>query len=95
MLYLDFAYQVKMTIVLGDCGGVTFREQGVKLYYFFICQNNSYKCHNNNANVCNYGLIRYTQNPSSGYPDFKLNPLLTEGFQKQSRMVPINSSLLQ
>ncbi|MGZ3616615.1 MAG: serine/threonine protein kinase [Ktedonobacteraceae bacterium] len=82
IFYSDFAYQVKMTIVIGDCGGVTFREQGAKLYYFFICQRSNYKCHNNGAIVCNYGLIRYTQNPPTGYPDFNLNPLLTEGFSK-------------
>jgi len=71
-----------MTIVIGDCGGVTFREQGVKLYYFFICQTGNYRCHNNSALICNFGLIRYTQNPSNGYPDFSHNPLLTEGFSK-------------
>ena len=62
-IFNDFAYQVKMTIVTGDCGGVTFREQGVKLYYFFICQNSNYKCHYNSTNVCNYGLVLYTQIP--------------------------------
>ncbi len=80
--FSNFAYQVKMKIVSGDCGGVTFREQGVKLYYFFICQNSNYKCHYNSTNVCNFGLVRYTQNPSSGYPDFQHNPLLSEGFSK-------------
>ena len=82
IFYSDFAYQVKMTIVMGDCGGVTFREHGEELYYFFICQTSNYKCHNNSYKVCNYGLIRYMQNPSNGYPNFNLNPLLTEGLSK-------------
>ena len=82
LIFNNFAYQVTMTIVNGDCGGVTFREQGIKLYYFFICQNSNYKCHYNSTKVCNYGLVRYTQNPPSGYPDYNLNPLLAEDFSK-------------
>jgi serine/threonine protein kinase len=82
LTYANFAYQVKMTIVNGDCGGVTFRGKGEKFYYFFICQNSNYHCHNNSNQVCNYSLIRYTQDPPSGFPDYTLNPLLTEGFSK-------------
>ncbi len=81
-IFDNFAYQVKMTFVTGDCGGVTFRGQGEKFYYFFICQNSNYKCHTDSTKVCNYGLIRYTQDPPSGQPDFTLNPLVTEGFSK-------------
>jgi hypothetical protein len=69
-----------MTFVTGDCGGVTFRGQGQGFYYFFICQNSNYSCHYDSNQVCNFGLIRYTHDPSSGKPDFNLNPLLTEGF---------------
>jgi len=71
-----------MTFGTGDCGGVTFRGQGEKFYYFFICQNSNYKCHSDSTKVCNYGLIRYTQDPPSGQPDFTLNPLVTEEFSK-------------
>jgi eukaryotic-like serine/threonine-protein kinase len=78
----NFAYQVKMTFVTGDCGGVTFRGQGEKFYYFFICQNSNYKCHSDSTKVCNFGLIRYTQDPPSGQQDFNLNPLVTEGFSQ-------------
>ena len=80
--YSNLAYQVKMRIISGDCGGVSFREQGVQLYYFFICQNNNYKCFKNSTKTCNYGLILYTQNPPSGNPDSKLNPPLTEGYSR-------------
>ncbi|HEX6110447.1 MAG TPA: protein kinase, partial [Ktedonobacteraceae bacterium] len=82
LIFVNFAYQVKMTFVTGDCGGVTFRGQGDKFYYFFICQNSNYPCHYNSSQACNYGLIRYTQDPPSGMPDFTINPLLTEGFSK-------------
>jgi hypothetical protein len=71
-----------MTFISGDCGGVTFRQQGEEFYYFFICQNSNYTCHNDRTKVCNYGLIRYTNDPPSGMPDSTLNPLLTEGFSK-------------
>ncbi len=82
LIFSNFAYQVKMTFVTGDCGGVTFRGQGEGFYYFFICRNRNYSCYNDSTKVCNYGLIRYTNDPSSGKPDFKLNPLLTEGFSQ-------------
>ncbi len=82
LIYSNFAYQVKMTIISGDCGGISFLEKGDKFYYFFICQNNNYHCHTNSNQTCNYSLIRYTQDPPSGKPDFTLNPLLTEGFSK-------------
>ncbi len=82
LIFGNFAYQVKMTFVTGDCGGVTFRGQDEKFYYFFICQNSNYKCHSDSTKVCNYGLIRYTQDPPSGQPDFTLNPLVTEEFSK-------------
>ena len=82
VIFSNFAYQVKMTFDTGDCGGVTFRGQGEGFYYFFICRNSNYSCYNDSTKVCNYGLIRYTNDPSSGKPDFKLNPLLTEGFSQ-------------
>jgi len=82
LIFNNFAYQVTMTFVTGDCGGVTFRGQGRGFYYFFICRNRKYICHNDSAKICNYGLIRYTKDPPSGNPDFTLNPLLTEGFSK-------------
>jgi hypothetical protein len=83
LIFSNFLYQVTMKFVTGDCGGVTFRGQGDGFYYFFICQNRNYTCHNDNTKICNYGLIRYTKDPSSGQPDFTLNPLLTEGFSQQ------------
>jgi hypothetical protein len=82
LTYTNFAYQIKMTFVSDDCGGVTFREQGEKLYYFFICRNSNYKCHSDGTTACNYGLYRYTHDPPSGYPDYTLNPPLIEGFSQ-------------
>jgi len=82
LIFNNFAYQVAMTFITGDCGGVTFRGQGKGFYYFFICRNRNYICHNDSAHVCNYGLISYTEDPLSGKPDFNLNPLLTEGYSK-------------
>jgi len=36
--YSDVAIQVDMTIVKGDCGGVTFRQSQAQEYYFRVCQ---------------------------------------------------------
>jgi len=62
--FSNFAYQIKMTFIEGDCGGVTFRGQGEKLYYFYICQGGE------------YGIVRYTRDPDNGMPDPNLNPPL-------------------
>jgi serine/threonine protein kinase len=65
--FSDFAYEVKMTFINGDCGGVVFRsgdpQYDPRLYYFYICQDGQ------------YGLVRYTENVL----DSTINPMLTEG----------------
>ncbi len=42
--FSNFAYEVEMTIIAGNCGAIIFRSDiTVKHYYFFrICQNGSY-----------------------------------------------------
>ncbi len=41
--FSNFAFEVQMKIIRGDCGGVIFREgPGGKLYYFRVCQNGYY-----------------------------------------------------
>ncbi len=62
--FSNFAYQIKMTFIEGDCGGVIFRGQGEKIYYFYICQDGE------------YGTVRYTRDPDNGMPDLNLNPPL-------------------
>jgi len=49
-MFSNFAYQIKMSIKKGDCGGVVFRSNDPLLYYFYICQNG------------HYGLVRYMDN---------------------------------
>jgi eukaryotic-like serine/threonine-protein kinase len=49
-IFSDFAFQVNMTILKGDCGGVVFRSNDPLLYYFYFCQNGF------------YGLVRYQDN---------------------------------
>lgn len=51
----DFAFEVQLTIVQGDCGGITFRddENGGKGYLYRICQDGS------------YDLMRYDSNSGS------------------------------
>jgi DnaJ C terminal domain len=76
-IFIDFAYQVKMRFVSGDCGGITFRSQDPDhdpgMYVFYICQN-SY-----------FALKRYTQNSS----DPGVNPILKEG---NSHFINVGSS---
>jgi hypothetical protein len=61
--FVDFAYQIKMTFIAGDCGGVVFRSHEPMLYYFYICQDGT------------YGLNRYTKNVL----DPNINPTLRSG----------------
>ncbi len=39
----NFAYEVHMTLLAGDCGGVTLRGNGELFYYFIVCQNGQYR----------------------------------------------------
>ena len=65
--FKDFAYEIKMTFINGDCGGVVLRsgdpQYDPRLYYYYICQDGQ------------YGLVRYAENVS----DSTINPILTEG----------------
>lgn len=40
--FSNFALEVQMNIIQGDCGGVVIRASGDKLYYFSICANGTY-----------------------------------------------------
>ncbi len=66
-IFRDFAYEVKMTFIQGDCGGIVLRagdpDHDPRLYYYYICQNGQ------------YALVRYTQNVS----DPKTNMTLRTG----------------
>src|SRR6266487_2358125 len=63
----DLAYEVNMTINVGDCGGVTFRGVNSALYYFVICHDGRYR------------LVRYAKDPGTGVtPTPDLNPILKD-----------------
>jgi transcriptional regulator with XRE-family HTH domain len=52
--FSNFAFEVQLTIMQGDCGGMTFRnDYNWHFYFFHICQNGTYK------------VIKYMRN--SGY----------------------------
>ncbi len=40
--YSNFVYEVQMTIIKGDCGGIILRSNGPMLYLFSVCQNGTY-----------------------------------------------------
>jgi eukaryotic-like serine/threonine-protein kinase len=50
--FSNFAYEIHMKIIAGECGGILFRSNNPKLYYFYICINGS------------YDLIRYISDTS-------------------------------
>lgn len=75
----NFAYEVDMTIIKGDCGGLIFRSHNPKLYYFYICQNGW------------YGMVRYTIEPQTAGPDLVRNPILRQG---SSQFVTTGQNLL-
>lgn len=59
--FSSFAYQVQMTIVKGDGGGIFFRDDKTNGngYYFFIGQNGTYELGIfNNCNNCTYKVLR-------------------------------------
>jgi eukaryotic-like serine/threonine-protein kinase len=58
--FIDGAYQVQMTIVKGDGGGIFFRDDGNgNGYYFFIGQNGTYELGiYNNCNNCTFKPLR-------------------------------------
>lgn len=63
-IFNGFAYEIKMTFIEGDCGGIIFRSHDPHLYYFYICQDGQ------------YGFVRYTGNVL----DTTINPILREGY---------------
>jgi serine/threonine protein kinase len=65
--FSDFAYEVHMTLLAGDCGGVSFRGRGDAFYYFVICQDGRYR------------VVKYMQDPGLGVtPTPSLNPVLRD-----------------
>jgi transcriptional regulator with XRE-family HTH domain len=41
--FRNSVYEVKMQVVSGDCGGITFRAQFPQFYYFLVCQDGNYR----------------------------------------------------
>jgi len=41
--FTNFTYEIKMTIVAGDCGGLAFRTTFPQLYYFLSCFDGRYR----------------------------------------------------
>ncbi len=41
--FSNIAFEVQMTILHGDCGGIIFRNNGTKYYLFQVCANGAYE----------------------------------------------------
>jgi hypothetical protein len=76
--YDNFAYQVQMTIMEGDCGGVVFRisSNNIESYYFRICQDGSYSLSINQISVIRSG---YSTNINRGLGQQNLIAATTQG----------------
>ena len=48
--FSDFAIEVQMTVVQGDCGGIVFRKSGDAYYFFSVCQDGTYTLRENSDN---------------------------------------------
>ena len=62
--FSDFAYQVELTIVKGDCGGLIFRADSTnsKFYSFEMCQDGTYSVLLFSSNSSSKYLLKLTTN---------------------------------
>jgi type II secretory pathway pseudopilin PulG len=59
--YDNFAYDIQMTILQGDCGGIVFRidaTEGHKYYMFNVCQNGYYSIDSNQGAALHFNPIK-------------------------------------
>lgn len=62
--FSNFAYEVQLSIIQGDCGGIIFRSNAPKFYFFRICQYGSYALYKYVSNSGNTSTT-LVQNSSS------------------------------
>jgi hypothetical protein len=74
----NFAYEVQMKIIKGDCGAILFRIESANtsFYYFRVCQDGS------------YALYRYTNNAGSNLIAPQSNSAINAGLN-QSNLVAV------
>jgi len=77
--FVNFAYEVELTINSGDCGGIIFRADfsNFNYYYFSICQNGSYQL-----------LVFKGQQNDTTLRQGSLNPAITTGLG-QSNLIAV------
>lgn len=80
--FKNFTYEVEMTILKGDCGGLLFRMQSSNKYYFFqVCQDRGYAL-----------LKNVDNNPADAHVFHGVsqnNSAITPGFGKKNRIAVI------
>lgn len=66
--FSNFAFDVKMDIIRGDCGGMVFRLDNAagKLYFFLVCQDGTYGLYTYLDNTGN-NIITLTSSSSSAF----------------------------
>jgi eukaryotic-like serine/threonine-protein kinase len=62
--FSNFAYEVQLSIIQGDCGGIIFRSNAPRFYFFRICQYGSYALYKYVSNSGNTSTT-LAQNSSS------------------------------
>lgn len=81
--FSNFAYEVHMTLLSGDCGGITFRGHGDQFYYFIVCKDGRYR------------IVEYMGDPGPNVtPTPEQNPILKDSSSQYILMNLNNDNLI-
>ncbi len=72
--FSNFAFEVQMNIIKGDCGGITFRISSNGFYYFRVCENGTYE------------VNKYNQSNSSTTLNSTTNLAIHTGLEQQNKI---------
>ena len=78
--FSNFAFEVQMTILHGDCGGILFRNNGTKYYLFQVCAYGAYELSVGLDNTHFKALVnKYSQAITSGYNQLNTIAVVADG----------------
>jgi hypothetical protein len=80
--FANFAYEVQMTIIAGDCGAILFRvdKTNTGFYYFRICQDGT------------FALFLYTNNKGTNLADSTNNSAIRTGLNQPNLIAVVAQS---
>ena len=78
--FSNFAFEVQMTILHGDCGGMIFRNTGTKYYLFQVCGDGAYDLVVGQTNTPFKVLVnKYAQAITTGYNQLNTIAVVADG----------------